>query len=75
MVGKIVSIDPSTGMPPVYLRDADIERVGRPELFSRQIGLELATPEAVVVEALQRLREKFSQEMAAACSIATDSSK
>ncbi|SGY12904.1 BQ5605_C011g06651 [Microbotryum silenes-dioicae] len=73
MFGKIVSIDPSTGMPPVYLRDADIERVGRPELFSRQIGLELATPEAVVVDGLQHLREKFSQEMAPACSIATDS--
>ncbi|SCZ94323.1 BZ3500_MvSof-1268-A1-R1_Chr12-2g03820 [Microbotryum saponariae] len=53
---------------------ADNERVGRPELFSRQIGLELATPEAVVVEALQRIRDKFSQELAAACSIATDSS-
>ncbi|SGY15222.1 BQ5605_C013g07291 [Microbotryum silenes-dioicae] len=47
MLGKIVAINPSTGMPPVYLRDADIERVGRPELFSRQIGLELAT-QAVV---------------------------
>ncbi|SGY57457.1 BQ5605_C006g04274 [Microbotryum silenes-dioicae] len=74
MFGKILSIDPSTGMPPVYLRDADIERVGRPELFSRQIGLELATPEAVVVDALQHLREKFSREMAPACSISTDSS-
>ncbi|SCZ94331.1 BZ3500_MvSof-1268-A1-R1_Chr12-2g03825 [Microbotryum saponariae] len=58
---------------PFSLKDADNERVGRPELFSRQIGLELATPEAVVVEALQRIRDKFSQELAAACSIATDS--
>ncbi|SGY12471.1 BQ5605_C011g06517 [Microbotryum silenes-dioicae] len=74
MFGKIMLTDPSTGMPPVYLRDADMERVGRPELFSRQIGLELATPEAVVVDGLQHLREKFSQEMAPACSIATDSS-
>ncbi|SGY56777.1 BQ5605_C006g04170 [Microbotryum silenes-dioicae] len=60
-------------MPPVYLRDADIERVGRPELFFRQIGLELATPEAVVVDALQHIRDKFAKEMAPACSIATDS--
>ncbi|SCZ87909.1 BZ3500_MvSof-1268-A1-R1_Chr2-3g05377 [Microbotryum saponariae] len=63
-------IDPSTGMPPVYLRDADNERVGRSELCSRQIGLELATPEAVVVEALQRIRD---QGMPAACNIATNS--
>ncbi|SGY20433.1 BQ5605_C016g08046 [Microbotryum silenes-dioicae] len=55
-------------------KHADIELVGRPELCSRQISLELATPEAVIVEALQRIRDKFSQETAAACSIATDSS-
>ncbi|SCZ98702.1 BZ3500_MvSof-1268-A1-R1_Chr3-1g05562 [Microbotryum saponariae] len=52
----------------------NIERVDRSELCSRQIGLELATPEAVVVEALQRIRDKFFQKLAAACSIATDSS-
>ncbi|SCZ89106.1 BZ3500_MvSof-1268-A1-R1_Chr1-1g00959 [Microbotryum saponariae] len=47
ILGKIVSIDRSLNRDAsVYLRDADIERVGRPELFSRQIGLELATPEA-----------------------------
>ncbi|SGZ04073.1 BQ5605_C032g11042 [Microbotryum silenes-dioicae] len=38
-------------------------------LCSRQIGLELATPEGVVVEALPRIRDKFYQEMSAACSI------
>ncbi|SCZ98738.1 BZ3500_MvSof-1268-A1-R1_Chr3-1g05586 [Microbotryum saponariae] len=60
--------------PSATFYDPDIERVDRSELCSRQIGLELATPEAVVVEALQRIRDKLFQKLAAACSIATDSS-
>ncbi|SCZ96247.1 BZ3500_MvSof-1268-A1-R1_Chr8-2g10068 [Microbotryum saponariae] len=57
LLGKCRLIDPSTGMPPC---NADIERVGRSELFLRQTGLELATSEAVVVEALQRIRDNNS---------------
>ncbi|SGY20003.1 BQ5605_C017g08428 [Microbotryum silenes-dioicae] len=54
MLGKIVSIDPSTGMPLVYQPPIQPQRCGHrmrgPTRTVLETSLELATPEAVVVE-------------------------
>ncbi|SCZ89149.1 BZ3500_MvSof-1268-A1-R1_Chr9g10310 [Microbotryum saponariae] len=73
MLGKIVSIDRSLN------RDASrVTQISNgwadPNCSRDKSASKLATPEAVVVEALQRIRDKVSRGMAAAsCSIATHS--